>query len=61
MPNRAVTSGLFDAMEVQRVSVHQALYEADDIEGRWQMPSMQMHTVETYFVTRLGVSLGYQR
>ena len=38
--DRAVAGTPFDAVEVQRLPLYQAFYQAYYAESRWQMPSM---------------------
>ena len=37
-------------MDLQSVPIHKAFHEGCSIGSRWQMPSMQMHRVQTYAV-----------
>ena len=43
--DRAVAGGTFDAMEMQRVPVYKALYDACSVRNRWEMSPMQKHGI----------------
>ena len=47
-PDRPAAGDTFDAVEMQRMPVHEAFYSAGSIGGGWQMPPMQKHGVYSY-------------
>jgi len=44
-PDRGVAGGTFDAVEMQRLPIHKAFYEAGSIRSCCQMPAMQMYRI----------------
>ena len=50
--DREAARGIFNAVEVQRLPVRKAFYQANHIGSGWQVPAMQERSVYTDFVRR---------